>query len=271
MLRLRSTRLSGPTRDGLRALQQAIDALPTYEARVDAAKREFGRRNTSANPIFREVRTALETMAGPVKRCAYCEDSVGNQVEHIRPKNLYPEAVFVWTNYLYACGPCNGPKNDGFAILRRMGGRTVPVSVARKRTDPLVPPRRGTHALLNPRREDPLSYLKLDLIDTFYLTPVGEDGSASRARGEFTAELLRLNSRDNLPRARRAHYRAYLALLEQHVTRKRRDPSDPRLRETAAYVAELPHRTVWAEMQRQHAQIPELKMLFQEAPEALTW
>ena len=47
----------------------------------------------------------------------YCEDSVGDEVEHHRPKNLYPDHTFLWDNYLYACGPCNGPKNNRFAVF----------------------------------------------------------------------------------------------------------------------------------------------------------
>ena len=57
----------------------------------------------------------------------YCEDSVADEVEHFRPKDLYPDVVFAWRNYLYACGQCNGGKNNRFSIVRaghrRIGGR----------------------------------------------------------------------------------------------------------------------------------------------------
>jgi hypothetical protein len=37
---------------------------------------------------------------------------VTDEAEHINPKDLYLERVFDWANYLYACGPCNGPKSN---------------------------------------------------------------------------------------------------------------------------------------------------------------
>jgi uncharacterized protein (TIGR02646 family) len=210
-------------------------------------------------------------MAGGLKRCAYCEDSVADEVEHIRPKDLYPEAVFTWSNYLYACGPCNGPKNNGFAIVETVDGRVVATSVARKRTDPVIPPRAGPAALIDPRREDPLAHLILDLQDTLLFRPVGANGSESRARAEYTVQLLNLNGRVNLPKARRAHYRAYRALLREYVAEKQGGAPAARLRELKSAIRDLPHRSVWAEMQRQEAFVPDLHALFGAAPEALDW
>ncbi len=143
MLRLPATELPAATQAGLAQLQTEIDALASYEERVEAAKTEFSKRNKGTNPIFREVRATLGEMAGGLLRCADCEDSMADEVEHIRPKDLYPDAVFRWTNYLYACGPCNGPKNNGFAIVEQGGGSAVATSVSRKRTDPVLPPRDG--------------------------------------------------------------------------------------------------------------------------------
>ncbi|MBX3729546.1 MAG: hypothetical protein KF858_10215 [Candidatus Sumerlaeia bacterium] len=37
----------------------------------------------------------------------YCEDSRATDIEHIRPKEHYPEVAFVWENYAYACNVCN--------------------------------------------------------------------------------------------------------------------------------------------------------------------
>ena len=142
--------------------------------------------------------------------------------------------MFSWSNYLYACGPCNGPKNNGFAIVEDVGGRAIATSVARKRTDPIAPPRAGPAALIDPRREDPLAHLMLDLQTTLLFRPVGADGSESRARAEYTIELLHLNTRANLPKARWAHYRAYRALLREYVEEKQDGAEAARLREAQA-------------------------------------
>ncbi|EZP64242.1 HNH endonuclease [Pseudomonas sp. RIT357] len=49
-------------------------------------------------------------------KCAFCEcipSEGGNvEVEHYRPKSLYPELTFEWGNLLPACHRCNGDKFD---------------------------------------------------------------------------------------------------------------------------------------------------------------
>lgn len=48
-------------------------------------------------------------------------DSAADEVEHIAPKALFPERVFDWTNYIYACGPCNGPKSNRYSYVTTSG------------------------------------------------------------------------------------------------------------------------------------------------------
>lgn len=49
-------------------------------------------------------------------KCAFCEciPSEGGyiEVEHFKPKSLYPDATFEWLNLLPACSQCNGSKLD---------------------------------------------------------------------------------------------------------------------------------------------------------------
>jgi hypothetical protein len=94
--------------------QAAVDTFASYAERVAAAKARFEATNRKENPAFRAVRQALDGMCHGPRRCMYCEDSAADEVEHFRPKDLYPEVVFAWSNYLYACGPCNGPKNKEY-------------------------------------------------------------------------------------------------------------------------------------------------------------
>lgn len=184
MLRLANKRLPAGARDGLRALQAQIDDLPTYQDRVEAAKTEFTKGNTKTNPIFREVRNALKAMCAGQRRCCYCEDSLADELEHIRPKDLYPEAVSTWTNYLYACGPCNGPKNNnGFAIS--ISAADGP-SLSRSRASapiPLSRPIRCTGAH-RPAPGGPAAVPRSGLAGTFHFvpSPTAAPGSAERAR-----------------------------------------------------------------------------------------
>jgi uncharacterized protein (TIGR02646 family) len=50
------------------------------------------------------------------RKCAYCETPINaqrsGQVEHFKPKALFPTLAYVWDNYFLACGGCNGPKSD---------------------------------------------------------------------------------------------------------------------------------------------------------------
>lgn len=44
-------------------------------------------------------------------KCMYCESEVEvtnySDIEHFKPKHLYPDLEFEWTNLGYACGICN--------------------------------------------------------------------------------------------------------------------------------------------------------------------
>jgi len=49
-------------------------------------------------------------------KCAYCEGGINasraGQVEHFKPKALFPSLAYDWDNYFLACGGCNGAKSD---------------------------------------------------------------------------------------------------------------------------------------------------------------
>lgn len=53
-------------------------------------------------------------------QCAYCECTINServgQVEHFKPKSLFPLSAYDWDNYLLACGGCNGPKSNNWPL-----------------------------------------------------------------------------------------------------------------------------------------------------------
>ena len=112
MLKIRNGRLTPTARDTLADYQRDVDAQHTYSQQVKRAKTRFGSYNRRSNPTFATVRSKLAEMCGGIRRCMYCEDSAADEVEHFKPKDLYPEVAFVWRNYLYACGGCNGGKDN---------------------------------------------------------------------------------------------------------------------------------------------------------------
>jgi uncharacterized protein (TIGR02646 family) len=269
MIKLPSIPLSGQPARHLRNWQAEIDGLPDYSARVAAGKAKFSSRNNNRNATFRHVREILTQMCQGARRCGYCEDSVADEVEHIAPKDLYPEAVFSWDNYLYACGPCNGPKNNQFSVL--VGNPMQLLDVTRPRGAPLTPPPAGSHALINPRFEDPLQFLFLDLLNTFTFLPVNGLSRTERLRAEYTIRVLRLNDRDYLVEARRTAFGTYRARMVEYVTEKNNGATQVELNRRRDELLKVGHQTVWREMQRQQADYPALATLFNTAPEALAW
>jgi len=246
-----------------------VDAEPDFGRRVQVAVAKFKQFNRTSNPAFQQVRRTLALMCSGAKRCMYCEDSAADEVEHHRPKSLYPGHVFAWENYLYACGPCNGPKDNQFAVFAADGSI---VYLTRKRGELPKPPVPGDPVMLHPRAEDALKYMTLDIAGgTFLFVPAAPEGSHEFERASYTIEVLRLNSRGHLSRARREAYGSYKARLTEYVHRRDAGDVNHALRYMIDAIMRMQHPTVWFEMRRQSARIPELTRLFQLAPEALKW
>ena len=266
MLYLDDPGLDGETASGLRRYQAKVDAARTYPERVEAGKELFARYNRRKNGVFRVLRKQLATMCSGARRCGYCEDSVGDEVEHVKPKDLYPGDVFVWENYLLACGPCNAGKNSHFAVIR--GGRLI--DITRGRNDPIRKPRSGSPAPLNPRAEDPLAFLDLEIEDTFLFLPRDGLSRVDEMRADYSIEVLKLN-RDVLLAARREAYGSYRARLFEYRSVRDNGASEAELGNLRDAIMTMAHPTVWREMQRQQSVIDALRQLFLDVPEALTW
>jgi uncharacterized protein (TIGR02646 family) len=269
MIQLPAFELNSVPAAYLKKWQAEIDAMPAYADRVQEGKDKFSARNTVRNATFTHVKEVLTRMCQGSRRCGYCEDSVADEVEHIAPKDLYPEAVFSWDNYLYACGPCNGPKNNKYAIIA--GNPAARVHVTRAAGAPVIPPQAGASALINPRTEDPLQFLFLDILNTFIFVPREELDSANWLRAMYTIEVLRLNDRDYLVDARRTAFGTYRARFGEYVNEKAAGAAQADLDLHRDELLKVGHQTVWREMQRQHASYPVLAKLFHSAPEALNW
>ncbi|MFK3795707.1 MULTISPECIES: hypothetical protein [unclassified Pseudomonas] len=254
--------------DGLAMYQQTVDANATYAERVVSAKSEFKARNTKTNPIFKQVRAELTRMCSNTRRCCYCEDSMADEVEHIAPKDLYPERVFDWGNYVYACGPCNSPKGNKFAVINASDEL---IHVGRTKDANVVEPTAGEHALINPRIENPQDFLWLDIIDTFNFVAIDEPGTRSEKRATYTCQLLALNNRDVLIEARRLAFGSYRARLFEYIHRRDAGTPDVQLEALVISLKSMANPAVWAEMKRSHAAHPDIAMLFAKAPEALDW
>lgn len=269
MIRLPDVALPPATLDALKTYQAVVDGETSYEAQVAKAKVLFKRYNKRGNAAFDEVKIWLDQMCAGARRCAYCEDSMADEVEHIRPKDLYPGEVFGWPNYLYACGPCNSPKGNGWAVF--VGGGQEYREVGRRPRAPVTPPPAGDDVLIDPRREDALQFMMLDLQETFRFSPIAQRGTRAYARATYTIKLLHLNDRDVLPRARREAFVDYENFVRRYRDDQTRGVSATALNTLVQQLRRKQHPTVWREMQRQHQKLPRLRDLFTGTPEALNW
>lgn len=269
MLSLPAIELPKAAQEGLQKYQDSVDRATDFATQVTLAKEKFSSVNKPSNPTFGVVRECLLRMCGGHGRCCYCELSQPDEVEHIRPKDLYPELTFKWTNYLYACGICNGTwKNKNFAVIDAHG---LLRHVTRDKKSPVSPPEPGTPALLSPRIEDPFQYLELDIVDTFLFLPRATTGTTEYLRAEYSIELLGLNKRAILPKARANAFGAFRARLIEFQREKTAGVTEDVLERLKKDLLSSPHPFVWKEMQRQYLVREDLRLLFTAIPEALTW
>jgi uncharacterized protein (TIGR02646 family) len=266
MLYLKDKPLTVKASSLLAQFQKAVDDKPTFSEKVKEGKESFSKYNKKTNAAFKVVRGNLAEMSGGTIRCNYCEDSNANQVEHIYPKNFYPEKCFVWENYCYACSPCNQPKSDLFAVFENATGNEVNLKNIPKNT----PPPLGEALLVDPRADNPLDFLFLDTQSTFRFVPFKDEVKDIR-RAEYTIEILGLNSRNHLVRERQVAFGSFKARLFEYVTKKEAGATATILNSLIESLKGEHHQTVWHEMIRQRILHPELDDLFNRAPESLKW
>jgi uncharacterized protein (TIGR02646 family) len=194
--------------------------------------------------VFRPVLTALEQMAGPRKRCMYCLDSHGSDVEHFWPKAIYPHRLCSWRNLLLCCTPCGRKKGDRL----RLDARGLPL-------------------LLDPSADEPWEHLDFDP-ETGNLTPRLDAAGEPLPRGLETVEVLELDQREELALGYRRTYKRLKGELEAALSdgpldssalRKRLEEADEHgllawcLRYGGATLAPFAtlrreHPSVWAEL-----------------------
>lgn len=68
----------------------------------------IGDRPTDAR--WRDFRDILSERFSSLR--AYCERSCPGETDHFRPKGVFPELTYEWSNWLLACTPCNRAKGD---------------------------------------------------------------------------------------------------------------------------------------------------------------
>ncbi len=107
-----------------------------------------------------KVAESLIGMSGRRKRCMFCEDSRGTEIDHFWPMTPYRTRAFVWTNLLWTCGGCNRTKGDRFELDRD-----------------------GQPLLVDPTAEDPWDFLFFDADTGIVTARFRTDTRASDPKG----------------------------------------------------------------------------------------
>ncbi|MGV8889812.1 MAG: HNH endonuclease [Pseudomonas sp.] len=267
MISITSRDLERHSLERLQGLQDEVNRLVGYEAQVAYAKSSWSRKPAG---LFTGLKARLAEMCSGNLRCVYCEDSLADEIEHMRPKDLYPEQAYVWGNYVLACGPCNGPKNNKFAVL---GNPLALMDITRKRGAAVVQPVAGRYALIDPRVEDPLEFLWLDFRTSRYVPNTGDKASETWIRAEYTINVLGLNKRDALVRGRKCAFSGYTSRLRTWLERRAHWTPE----EQQAFIDDFRmerYRGVWQRMKRYRNGVPalnEVAELIEVAPEVLDW
>ncbi|HSK73529.1 MAG TPA: hypothetical protein VK892_17665 [Pyrinomonadaceae bacterium] len=277
MIKLPNIKLSKTVLEKLQEFQGEVNRPSAFTEKSEKAKDLFKKKNKKGNKIFDAVKKGLTKMCSGARRCAYCEDSVGDEVEHIRPKSFFPEFCFVWENYVYACGNCNSPKGNKWAVFRDDTGKFYQVNLS-----PGIEPPKGQDALINPRSENPMDYFILDFqkgtqngMCRFVIIPTlsGKD----KKKAKFTLKILKLNKREFLRKGREEAYEDYAARLDKYKNEKNGRNDQTKIKKMIRGIQRKQHPTVWKEMQRHYLKgwlkiiDEDLHNLFEECPEALDW
>lgn len=175
--------LSQTSLDKLAEITLKVSSDPNPGARAKALWRSKPRL------AFDEIRSELHQMASGRARCMYCEDSLGTDIDHFRPKADYPQSAFHWPNYLLACSHCNSNlKRNEFPLDAN-----------------------GDALLLDPTVDDPAAHLVFSS-STGDVVPVGKKGPES-------IRVFGLNddtSPRRLPTGRRQALVGLVALLKDY-------------------------------------------------------
>lgn len=70
--------------------------------------------NARQSKWFKPILVNLQEMSGIGQRCMFCSGSESSQIEHFRPKAIFPLESMNWENFLWVCGICNQSKGDRF-------------------------------------------------------------------------------------------------------------------------------------------------------------
>lgn len=123
----------------------------------------------------------LQAAMGPTYRCMYCVDSLGSDIEHYWPKDIYHAKIFEWQNWLTCCTDCGRYKGNRFPLDHT--------------TTPATP------LIVDPTVDDPWFHLDFDPTTGNITSRYHKNLGIFDAKGVETVKTLYLDSREGLAAA----------------------------------------------------------------------
>lgn len=276
MLRLPDRVLSKTAETTLGSLQDKVSEGADFAARSRLATQWWDKKagTKARKAVFSEIRATLAEMSYGSVRCAYCEDSAADEIEHIAPKTVFPSRAFLWRNYCFSCGPCNGPKGNRFAVISTAGVREE-LNLKTLGEEPIL-----QYALIDPRSENPTDYLELDIgglgyggmvlpVTALFLPREGLSPS-DEARANWTIEVLNLN-REVVRKSREIALGSYISSLADYSHEKAAGTDNATLEAIRDNILMMPHPTVLSEVILKANTQPKVLAAMTAAPEIATW
>jgi uncharacterized protein (TIGR02646 family) len=275
----------------LTASQNEVNAMSSFGDQVTQASIKW-----KAKVDFGLMRTILAKSISPKEVCQYCGYGEETDIEHIYPKSHFPEKCFLWENYLLACAKCNTHcKRDQFAVFVPFSSDIVYTLPRRNKSSTPIAPPTSDAVFINPRGEDPMDFLQLDLTSGVFFVPT-ELSTRDQIRCRYSIDLIGLN-RDWLIKQRPKAFNAYQNKLKLYGTIKaatslaeieeillmnsypmEANPPMSFMKTQNCELARIkkdilddPFPIVWEEMKRQASLYPQIQTLFIQSPEALRW
>lgn len=97
----------------LQSKTESIQRIPEAERKTKAARLYKSVRKAD---WFIPVIEALRVLSGKTERCMYCSGSESSNLEHFKPKAVFPELALTWENFLWICWLCNHNKDADFPL-----------------------------------------------------------------------------------------------------------------------------------------------------------
>ncbi len=92
----------GPEPSGL----EAVSSRFTQEW----VERYQGGEGSRPNPRWQQFHSDLSGVFSGL--CGYCEEAGKGEIDHFKPVSKFPQLVYEWSNWVFACSSCNRSKSD---------------------------------------------------------------------------------------------------------------------------------------------------------------